>query len=367
MHPDLSIIIPTYNEAENIQNTIQHISHIVRSSNVSFEIIIVDDSSTDKTQEMVIDLIARRYPVVLITRTKDPGLSQSVMAGIEKARGSVVVVTDADLSHSVELIPTMYNDIKTNNTDIVIGSRYMPGGGIEDWPLKRRVISWGATFLSRVLFPQTTDPVSGFFAIKKDLILSTPNLRPRGYKILLEFLGKCKWNKITELPYTFTNRKLGNSKLKTTTIVDFIKQLVDISLYPGRAQDEIYKIIKFATVGTIGIGINMAFLSIFKEIFLMPLVVSSFAAIEISIVSNFLMNDNFTFKGTNCEKSFFHRLFSYNSICVGSMLINVITLVALTFVGINYLIGNALGILIGYIWNFLMNRKITWAENAPKF
>jgi dolichol-phosphate mannosyltransferase len=150
-------------------------------------------------------------------------------------------------------------------------------------------------------------------------------------------------------------------------MVDFLKQLVDISLYPGRAQDEIHKIIKFATVGAIGIGVNMVCLSIFKEIFLMPLIVSSFVAIEISILTNFLMNDRWTFDGLKCEKSFLRILFSYNSICVGSMLINVITLVALTFVGINYLIGNALGILIGYIWNFLMNRRITWAENAPKF
>lgn len=367
MHPDLSIIIPTYNEAENIQTTIQKISHIIRCTIIPFEIIVVDDSSTDNTQKIVIDLIARKYPVVLVTRAKDPGLSQSVMAGIEKARGSVVVVTDADLSHNVELIPAMYKEIKTNNTDIAIGSRYMPGGGIEDWPLKRRIISWGATFLSKILFPQTTDPVSGFFGIKKDLVISTPNLRPKGYKILLEFLGKCKWNKITELPYTFKNRKLGNSKLKTTTIVDFLKQLVDISLYPGRAQNEIKKIIKFATVGIIGIGVNMAFLSVFKEIFATPLFFASFLAIEISIISNFLMNDNFTFKGTNCEKSFFHRLLSYNSICVGSMLINIATLMTLTLLGINYLIGNAIGILIGYIWNFLMNRKITWAENLPNF
>lgn len=360
MHPDLSIIIPTYNEAENIQNTIQHISHIVRNSNVPFEIIIVDDSSTDNTQQIVIDLIARRYPVVLITRAKDPGLSQSVMAGIERAHGSVVVVTDADLSHSIELIPSMYNEIKTNNTDIVIGSRYMSGGGIEDWPLKRRVISWGATFLSRVLFPQTTDPVSGFFAIKKDLILSTPNLRPRGYKTLLEFLGKCKWNKITELPYTFTNRKLGNSKLKTTTIVDFLKQLVDISLYPGRARDELYKIFCFGLVGFTGIAVNMLALILFKNY--LPLLWASFMAIELSIITNFILNDRWTFKENN-DNTFLHRMISYNGVAVGGMLINMFTLALLTMFGIWYILANLVGILLGFAWNFLGNRKLTWKAN----
>ena len=154
MHPDLSIIIPTFNEEENIQDTIQKISHTLRLTTMPFEIIVVDDSSTDKTQLIVTDLIPRSYPVVLVTRTKDPGLSQSVLEGINKARGSVVVVTDADLSHDITLIPSMYNEIKNNNIDIVIGSRYMKGGGIKDWPLKRRIISWGATFLSKILFPQ---------------------------------------------------------------------------------------------------------------------------------------------------------------------------------------------------------------------
>jgi dolichol-phosphate mannosyltransferase len=367
MHPDLSIIIPTYNEEETIQATIQKISYIIRNSDISFEIIVVDDNSTDETQQLVVDLIARRYPVVLITRTKDPGLSQSVMAGIERAKGSVVVVTDADLSHSIEIIPDMYKEVKNNNVDIAIGSRYAYGGGIEDWPLKRRIISWGATTLSKILFPQITDPVSGFFGIKRDLVLNTPNIKPRGYKILLEFLGKCKWNKITELPYTFTNRKRGNSKLKTTTIIDFIKQLVDISLFPGRARDEIQKIIKFGGVGATGVIVNMICLSAFKEILNTPLIFASILSIEISILTNFLGNDNYTFHGTRCKKSFLHRMFSYNSICVGSMLINVAILIALTFIGVNYLIGNAIGISGGFAWNYLLNRKITWVEKLPKF
>ena len=141
-NPDLSIIIPTYNEAETIQETIQKISHILRCTVIPFEILIVDDNSTDKTQQIVIDLIARKYPVVLVTRTKDPGLSQSVMEGINKARGSVVVVTDADSSHDVSIIPSMYNEIKKNNFDIVIGSRYVKGGGVKDWPIKRKIISY---------------------------------------------------------------------------------------------------------------------------------------------------------------------------------------------------------------------------------
>jgi len=357
MRPDLSIIIPTFNEEENIQDTIQKISHTLRLTTIPFEILVVDDNSTDKTQQIVIDLIARRYPVVLVTRAKDPGLSQSVMEGINKAGGSVVVVTDADLSHDITLIPTMYKEIKTNNTDIVIGSRYMPGGGIEDWPLKRHLISFGATTLSRVLFPQTTDPVSGFFAIKRDLVFHTVSIRPRGYKILLEFLGKCHWHTFKEMSYTFQNRKHGNSKLKSSTILDFVKQLVAISLYPGRAQDEIHKIICFGTVGITGIAVNMITLAILKDY--LPLLGASFLAIELSIISNFILNDGWTFKENNTG-TWLRRMFSYNGVAVGGMIINMVTLAILTLFGVWYILANLLGIVLGFAWNFLGNRKLTW-------
>jgi dolichol-phosphate mannosyltransferase len=357
MRPDLSIIIPTFNEEENIQNTIQKISHTLRLTSIPFEIIIVDDSSTDKTQQITIDLIARRYPVVLVTRTKDPGLSQSVIAGINKARGNVVVVTDADLSHDVSIIPQMYDEIKNNNSDIVIGSRYMSNGGIKDWPLKRRVISWGATFLSSVLFPQITDPVSGFFAIKKNLVLNTPNVKPRGYKILLEFLGKCRWHSFKEIPYTFQNRKLGNSKLKTTTIIDFIKQLISISIFPGRAWDELKRIFCFGIVGITGVAVNMIALSIFKNY--LPLIGASFIAIELAIISNFILNDAWTFKENN-NGTWLHRMISYNGVAVGGMVINMVALVILTTIGVWYVVANLVGILLGFAWNFLVNRKTTW-------
>jgi dolichol-phosphate mannosyltransferase len=265
------------------------------------------------------------------------------------------------MSHDLSLIPVMYNEIKTNNTDIVIGSRYMPGGGIEDWPLKRRIISWGATFLSKILFPQTTDPVSGFFAIKKDLVLNTPNLHPRGYKIILEFLGKCKWNTIKEIPYTFQNRKRGNSKLKTTTIVDFLKQLVDISLYPGRAQDEIHNILCFGLVGITGIAVNMLALIVFKNY--IPLLYASFMAIELSIITNFILNDRWTFKENN-DNTFLYRMISYNGVAAGGMLINMLTLALLTMFGVWYILANLIGILLGFAWNFIGNRRLTWKASV---
>ena len=123
----------------------------------------------------------------------------------------------------------MYAEVQKGN-DIVIGSRYMKGGGIREWPLKRRVLSVGATFLGRLLFPTITDPVSGFFAVRKLVVLQAP-LKPRGYKILLEVLGKGQWQTSTEIPFEFVNRETGASKLKIITIIEYARQVLDILIF----------------------------------------------------------------------------------------------------------------------------------------
>lgn len=220
---DLTVIIPTYNESETIINTIAKIQDAIPST-LSYQILIVDDNSPDGTASLVRNLNA--YNVDVMVRVYDHGLSQSVVSGFHFACSDVIVVTDADLSHDVSVIPEMYNKIKAGY-DIVIGSRYMEGGGIYGWPLKRRVISLGATCIAKCFYPKLTDPVSGFFAVKKSLVTTAP-LKPSGYKILLEVLSKCPGASIIELPYIFTDRTIGESKLNTKIIYEYVKQIMGI-------------------------------------------------------------------------------------------------------------------------------------------
>lgn len=223
---DLTVIIPTLNEERNIVNIIHDVNAVFKTNSISGQILVVDDNSTDGTVDGV---IARDLPnVECLIRMSDPGLSASVVDGFNRAKSDIILVIDADFSHPPELIPAMYKAILDGN-DIVIGSRYMVRGGIENWPLSRRAISCGATLLSRVLLPGITDPVSGFFAIRKS-ILDGAELKPKGYKILLEILCKTKWTRCTEIPYVFTNRKEGTSKLRTGTILEFMKQWCDCAI-----------------------------------------------------------------------------------------------------------------------------------------
>ena len=193
----------------------------------------------------------------------------------------------------------MLEGIRAGN-DIVIGSRYMEGGGIKKWPLKRRIISKGATFLGRLLFPEIHDPVSGFFAVKKSVVVHAP-LRPRGYKILLEVLGKGTWLKANEIPFEFVDRATGSSKLGGRTIIEYAKQVIDNARFSWNHHESIVwqewvKLFKFGVVGLSGIIVNEGVLIYLKGYVQFSLPVASIIAIELSILSNFILNDTWTFR-----------------------------------------------------------------------
>lgn len=227
---ELTVIIPTFNEEENIRQIIGSVDDVCREAGINEEILVVDDDSSDRTNEFIRELQERMKNLHLIVREYDHGLSQSVVEGFENAQADIIQVIDADFSHPVELIPEFYRSIKENGFDVVIGSRYTKGGDIENWPLKRRIISLGATVFGRILFPRITDPVSGFFAIKREVVAGA-EMKPRGYKILMEVLGKGRWKSADEIPFTFKDREEGESKLKLSTMADYILQCIDIGAY----------------------------------------------------------------------------------------------------------------------------------------
>lgn len=364
----ITVIIPTFNEIENIENITKAVLDVFAKRDINGEILVVDDKSKDGTIDAV-KAMQKSYPQVsLIVRESDHGLSQSVAEGFEKANSNIIQVIDADFSHPVELIPEFLSAIESG-ADVCIGSRYTKGGDITDWPLKRRLISLGATFFGRVLFPEVTDPVSGFFAIKKDVVAGA-ELKPRGYKILMEVLGKGRWQSFKEIPFTFKDREAGESKLKLSTIIDYIRQCIDIGLYALSHHEtsvwrEWKKLLKFGCVGLSGIFVNTGILYILTEYAGLYYLVSSLFAIEASIITNFLLNDSWTFndkvKSRIAEK--WKRFVSFEVISVLGVAINMGVLYTLTeFAGIWYILSNIVGILVAFAWNFYVNRHVTWKQ-----
>jgi dolichol-phosphate mannosyltransferase len=365
---DLTVIIPTFKEEANIRTIVTEVDTVFRNNSLNGEILVVDDNSPDSTIAIVNELKKTMANLSLLVRTSDHGLSQSVADGFSHANSDVFVVIDADLSHPPALIPKMVDEIRSG-CDVVIGSRYMEGGGIRKWPLKRRIISLGATFLGRLLFPDITDPVSGFFAVRKRVVAEA-RLKPRGYKILLEVLGKGSWENDKEIPFEFSDREIGTSKLKVKTIIEYAEQVTDITLYSfthhkSAAWREWKRVFKFGIVGISGIIVNLAILFLLVEYASVNKDLASPVAIEISILNNFIWNDLWTFQsGANRKfSSRWHRLGAFNVVSAGGAVINYgIFLVLTAGFGMYYLAAQFIGILIGFVWNFLVNRRFTWTR-----
>ncbi len=213
--PSISVIVPTYREAENLPLLVPAVAAAMSTRNWIWELIVVDDNSPDATPE-VLQQLAARFPQFRYTiRTTDRGLSSAVLAGISLANNDYIVVMDADLSHPADAIPAMIDKLQRDEADFVIGSRYVDGGATEDWSRLRWLNSWGATMLAKPLVGSVKDPMAGFFAMRRDSLRTADPLNPIGYKIALEILSKTRiaHTRVAEVPIVFRNRVHGESKL----------------------------------------------------------------------------------------------------------------------------------------------------------
>ncbi len=222
----ISIIVPTYNEKENIKKLIDEVSEYL-DEKIEYEIIVVDDDSPDLTWEIAEKIENKKVKV--LRRMGKRGLASAVIDGFLKAKGDIFVVMDADFSHDFRIIPDLAGKIKEGN-EIAVGSRFVKGGGVEGWPLYRIFISRGATLLANILLDiKVKDPMSGFFAIEREVFERIKDkLNPKGYKILLEILARSGSKKITEVPYVFKDRKYGKSKLSGKIINEYINMVLEL-------------------------------------------------------------------------------------------------------------------------------------------
>ena len=191
----------------------------------AWELIIVDDGSPDGTADLA-ESYANVHPVVVVRRPGKAGLASAVLAGFAKARGEVLVVMDADLSHPPEAVPRLVAAIE-DGADLAVGSRYVAGGGTEDWPLKRRVVSRAACLIGNILVP-IRDCTSGFFAIRRSA-LDGVKLNPIGFKIGFEVMARGRYKKAVEIPYVFRDRELGKSKFGRREIGQYLVQLGQVA------------------------------------------------------------------------------------------------------------------------------------------
>lgn len=207
---DVSIILPTYNEAENLPILIPQIFDILKPLSLSVEVLVVDDHSPDHTA-LVARTLSKQYRIRVIERLYERGLSSAVIRGFQSSRSTVCVVMDADGSHPIERLPDMIMPLLNQEADITVGSRNIASGGSIKWPWYRKAISKTAAFLTLGL-TKLSDPTSGFMGVRRSL-LSTAFLNPIGWKIVLEVVVKLPAARLKEVPIIFCDRQYGKSKM----------------------------------------------------------------------------------------------------------------------------------------------------------
>jgi dolichol-phosphate mannosyltransferase len=244
--PQISLVIPALNEAPNLPPLMEQIDAALAGRPGGYEVLVIDDNSRDNTKEIAAEL-STRYPMRLIVREQPKdGLSGAVLHGIAEAKGEYLVVMDADLQHPPSKIPELLAPLERGEAEFVVGSRYAPGGSTgETWGVFRKINSRVATMLARPFAGRTTDPMSGFFALKRSTYARAQRVAPLGYKIALELMCKSRVENVREIPIHFAQRTRGESKL---TIKEQFRYLEHLSRLYDFTFPRISPVVKFLIV-----------------------------------------------------------------------------------------------------------------------
>lgn len=354
MFDGLSLIIPTYNEAKNIPLLIKQIYEVFKNNNLIGEIIIVDDDSPDKTWTIAESIAKKindeKIQIKVLRRKGEKGLSSAVIDGISISKFDIIGIMDADLSHPPQKIIDLLKPIIEGEAEITIGSRYIKGGKIENWPLKRKLMSRIACLFALPI-TKIKDPMSGFIMFKKSVI-DEVTLNPIGFKIGLEIIAKGKYNNIIEIPITFKDRKYGTSKLKACTVFNYFEQIIKLYL--------LNQFLKFCIVGSTGIIVNMLIYSFLIFLGIHYIAAATFSFIG-ALTSNFFFNKIWTFKNFSFNiQTVIRQYIKFAFVCLGGYIINICVLYSLyNYLNFNKIIAQFIGILVATIGNFLGSKK--WA------
>lgn len=226
--PKLSLILPTYNEGENIQKIIRVLSKLLDTVIYQdYELIVVDDDSPDYTWKLALELLPEYPQLRVMRRTQEKGLSTAVLRGWQISQGELLGVIDADLQHPPDVLLKLLESMNSG-IDLAVASRHVEGGGVSEWNLWRRFLSRGAQMLGLLILPKVItrldDPLSGYFIVRRSAISEIP-MSPLGYKILIEVTARGRIKQIAELGYIFEERQAGASKVTWKQYIEYLQHL----------------------------------------------------------------------------------------------------------------------------------------------
>jgi dolichol-phosphate mannosyltransferase len=358
---ELAIIVPTLNERGNIRPLLEKLEATL--TGIHWEVVFVDDDSKDGTIDVLIERARADPRVRLIHRIGRRGLSSAVVEGILSSSAPYIAVMDADLQHDERLLPRMLDVLKRDEADLVVGSRYVAEGSVGSWSSSRQWISRFATGLSRlVMKAELADPMSGFFAMKRETFAATiRSLSIQGYKILLDIVCSAPAGlRIKELPFDFRTRLQGESKLDTLVSLEFVTLLLDKMF--GRWIPA--KLIMFAAVGGLGLILHLTVLGLLLHGAQISFLAAQTIATATAMTTNFFLNNIFTHRD--------RRLRGFTGLLGGLLTFYLVCgLGAVANVGVaNYLFASEqawwlaaiAGVLVGTGWNYSASSLFTWRK-----
>lgn len=362
MPTELTIVVPTYNEAGNVGELLALLERTLRDC--SWEVVFVDDDSPDGTSRIVREIAGHDARVRCMQRLGRRGLSSACMEGMLAAASPYLCVMDADLQHDASLLPAMLARLRAGGVDLVIGSRYVEAGSTGDLGQTRTRMSRAAVRLSRLLTGlEVRDPMSGFFMLRRAFFERTVHrLSGRGFKILLDLLMSSEpppaW---VELPYRMRSRVAGESKLSAKVLWDFLILLID--KLSGRWLPP--RFISFAAVGFSGIFVQLAAIWLLHRVWTTPFLPAEALATVAAMTSNFVLNNEFTYRDRRLRgKALLRGLVSFYLACAFGAFINI-GLATLVFgLGHPWWLAGLLGAIAGAVWNYAITAVFTWPKSA---
>jgi dolichol-phosphate mannosyltransferase len=358
--PELTLVIPTLNEWDNIGPLVDLLDAVLKS--VSWEVIFVDDDSPDGTAERIREIGRRDRRVRCLQRLGRRGLTTACIEGVLASSAPHIAVMDADMQHDEQLLPQMLAMLKSEPVDLVVGSRYVAGGGIGGLDAARANMSAVATRLSRIICKaEIADPMSGFFMLRRDVLEGAlRRLSGQGFKILLDILASSPRSlRVRELPYEFRERQRGESKLDTLVAWEYIMLIADKLI--GHIVPVRFAL--FAFVGGIGLLIHMSVLWFGLTVVGAAFNPAQAAATIVAMTANFFLNNLFTYRDRRLRGlAVLRGLFTFYAICTLGAVANVgIAGYVFSRNEVWWLAGLA-GVVVGSVWNYAISSVFTWKQ-----
>jgi dolichol-phosphate mannosyltransferase len=356
--PELTIVVPTLNERDNVVPLLKLLDAAL--AGIAWEVIFVDDDSRDGTADHIRAIGKFDRRVRCLQRIGRRGLSTACIEGALASATPYIAVMDADLQHDETLLPPMLESLRGGDCDLVVGSRYVTGGGLGDLSAGRAQISGVATRLSRLVYrSELADPMSGFFMLRRELLEETVRrLSGQGFKILLDILASAPQPvRIKELPYTFRQRRHGESKLDTLVAWEFMMLIADKSighLIPVRFA-------LFALIGGLGLVVHLAVLWTSLKIANAPFATAQTAAAVVAMTSNFFLNNLFTYRDKRLKGwRLLGGLTSFYLICAVGAVANVGIATFAFAEHQTWWVAGIAGVIVGSVWNYAVSSIFTW-------